>query len=139
MRPLVVDANVWVSAADPTDTRSASSRMFLQSVIRLRQRVIIPALAQLEVACALSRRWRSAAKELSLARRLHRSKLITQLDLDPLLADALELGTGSLLRAADSLYLAAAHSTAGLLISWDKELIQRAGALTPEDWLAAAR
>ncbi len=107
--------------------------------MRLRQRVIIPALAQLEVACALSRRWHSAAKGLSLAHRLHRSKRITPLDLDPLLADALELGTASLLRAADSLYLAAARSTDGLLISWDKELIQRTGAITPEDWLAASR
>jgi predicted nucleic acid-binding protein len=136
---LVVDADVWVSAADPTDSRSASSRVFLQAVMRLRQRVVIPALAQLEVACALSRRLRSAARGLSLAQRLHQSQLITSLDLDPLLADALELGTRSLLRAADSLYVAAARSTDGLLISWDKELIHRAGAITPEDWLAASR
>lgn len=139
MRPLVVDADVWVSAADPTDSHSASSRVFLQAVMRLRQPVVIPALAQLEVACALSRRLRSAAQGLSLAQQLHRSQLITYLDLDPLLAAALELGTGALLRAADSLYVAAARSTDGLLISWDKELIQRAGAITPEDWLAASR
>jgi predicted nucleic acid-binding protein len=55
-----------------------------------------------------------------------------------LLAEALRLGTRCRLRAADALYAAtAALRTEGTLVSWDKDLIDRAGAVTPTTWLAA--
>jgi len=57
-----------------------------------------------------------------------------------LLSEALRLGTTFRLRAADALYAATASLGAdGVLVSWDNELIERAGAATPTAWLAAHR
>ena len=54
---------------------------------------------------------------------------------DVLWGEALRLGTWQFLRGADALYSATAHLTGSQLISWDNELVRRAGALTPTDWL----
>ena len=135
MRPWVIDANVWVAAADPQDPRATVSRRFLRAMTRSRERVVMPAIAPIEVACALARRFRSATTGRDLARRLARSERITLLEIDALSDRAVELGTELLLRAADALYVAAAREADGHLISWDPELIQRAGAATPEEWL----
>jgi predicted nucleic acid-binding protein len=59
---------------------------------------------------------------------------------DGLLSEALRLGTRFRLRAVDALYAAtAALETDGVLVSWDNELIERAGAVTPTAWLASHR
>jgi predicted nucleic acid-binding protein len=54
-----------------------------------------------------------------------------------MLALAGDLGAHQLIRGADALYVAASSLTGAPLISWDAELVRRAGALTPQDWLAA--
>ncbi|NQW99681.1 hypothetical protein HQ447_03410 [bacterium] len=54
-----------------------------------------------------------------------------------LLAKALSLGTTKFLRGADALYSATAEIVGGDLVSLDKEHLERAGALTPGDWLIA--
>ena len=54
-----------------------------------------------------------------------------------LLSEAARIGTAHKLRAADALYAAtAARSRDGALVSWDLELIERAGAVTPLMWLS---
>ena len=137
MKPWIIDANVWVAAADPTDPCSPVSRRFLHAIMRSRDRVALPAITPLEVTCALARRFRSAATGRALAHRLVQGAHITLLEFEALNDSALELGSGSFLQAADALYAAAAHETGGQLISWDQELVQRAGAMTPEAWLAS--
>ena len=135
MSALVIDANVWVAAADPGDTLSEASRRFLRVIMRQRRPMILPSITTLEVACALSRRFRSAALGRSLANRLQRSEPLRELAFQELHERAIDVGTESLLRAADALYAAAARETGSVLISWDQELIERAGALSPEEWL----
>ena len=54
-----------------------------------------------------------------------------------LIGQSVLLGTDSFLRGADALYAAAAQLAEATLVSWDDELIQRAGAFTPAAWLAA--
>ncbi|MCF7730972.1 MAG: hypothetical protein K9N23_04760 [Akkermansiaceae bacterium] len=54
-----------------------------------------------------------------------------------LLAKALALGTTKFLRGAEAMYAATAELVGCALVSWDKEHLQRAGALTPDDWLVA--
>ena len=62
---------------------------------------------------------------------------LRQLSVDKTLLDlAQDLGTRYGLRSMDSLYAATARLTATPLISWDKELIDRVGAISPETWLA---
>jgi predicted nucleic acid-binding protein len=132
---LIIDAGVWVSAADATDAFSEPSRAFLSSVARRANPIALPGLAELEIACALARRLRDAARGKDLADQMLRSPLITVHPLDPsLLRRAVEVGTRRLLRAGDALYVAAAELTGGEVVSWDEELIQRAGAVTPREW-----
>ena len=137
MTILVVDASVWVSAADATDRLSALSRIFLHAVMRQRTPIVLPAIARLEVACALARRLRDARQGRGLAEGLLRSPLIMEAAMDgPLLTVALMQGTESFLRAGDAFYAAVAENGGGLIVTWDDELIRRANAVTPETWLA---
>lgn len=135
---LTVDANVWVAAADPGDAFSAVSRAFLHGVAQRRLRVYLPAYARVEIACALARRRQHAVAGQVLAQALVDAPWVTHVPLDPpLLAQALLHGTRALLRGADALYVATAARNQSALISWDAELIRRAGAMTPQEWLAA--
>jgi predicted nucleic acid-binding protein len=100
--------------------------------------LIIPAFAVTEVACTLAHKHRDAA----VARRLTGSMLtpsqVVHVPVDArLLATSVQVGTGAFLRGADALYAATAQLAGAALVSWDNELIQRAGALTPTAWLAA--
>lgn len=136
MTALVVDASVWVSAADASDRFHAASRKFLTALVRQRTSILVPAIAPLEVACALARRLRNAKRGRALADELLRSPLVNVVALDAsLLTVAVSKGTASFLRAADALYAAAAEHAGADIVAWDDELIERAGALTPDAWL----
>jgi predicted nucleic acid-binding protein len=126
---LVIDAGIWVAAADASDALAGPSRAFLAAVARRRLPVSLPAIARLEVACALARRLRDAARGRALADALVRGPMVRERALDPaLLARALDEGTAGFLRGADE---------EGELVSWDAELGERAAARTPESWLSA--
>ena len=113
-------ANAWVAAYDPTD------------------RALAPAILLLEVACALARRFGDTSVGREAAAKLEAYSMLSLEPLDSrLLSDAVRLGTTTRLRAADALYAAtAARSGDGVLVSWDLELIERAGAVTPPAWLS---
>jgi predicted nucleic acid-binding protein len=131
----VVDASVWVSAADAAEKLSAPSRTFLHAIMRQRDRIALPAIARLEVACALSRRLRDARQGRDLADRLLLSPLIAEIDLGSLLGTALTVGTESFLRAGNAFHAAVATDEDRLIISGDEELLRRANAVTPSAWL----
>ena len=135
---LVVDANVWVAAADPGDEFHAASRRFLIAAARQGLRIFLPAYARVEMACALARRRQNAAAGRILANALAESPYVVQVALDAqFLAQALQTGTRGLLRGADALYAATAELNQARLVSWDAELLRRAEAITPSGWLAA--
>ena len=48
---------------------------------------------------------------------------------------AATLGAERFLRGADAVYAATAEATDGRLVSWDREQVERAGAITPQAWL----
>ena len=136
MTTLVVDASVWVAAADATDGFSEPGRAFLAALARRSTPIALPDFAELEVACALARRLDDAESGRSLAGRMMRSPLVTVHSLDAsLLRRAVEVGTRRLLRAGDAVYVAVSELTQGEVVSWDEELIQRAGAVTPRAWM----
>jgi predicted nucleic acid-binding protein len=68
--------------------------------------------------------------------RLHPLLTLQPLDED-LVANASRVGIQYLLRGADALYAATAELTNAQLILWDNELVHRANAITPLDWLIA--
>jgi predicted nucleic acid-binding protein len=134
---LTVDASVWVAAADSTDLFFTASRSFLTQVARQRLKIYLPTFAQLEIACAPARKRRNAEGGRRLASAILDSPLMTHVQPDAsFLAQAIFSGTESFLRGADALYVATAAISHTQLISWDDELVRRAGAITPTDWLA---
>lgn len=49
----------------------------------------------------------------------------------------MDFRTSRFLRGGDALYVATAEIAGCVLVSWDKEHIQGAGALSPDDWVIA--
>jgi predicted nucleic acid-binding protein len=134
---LTIDANVWVAAADPADSFHAESRAFLLAVAAASIPLHQPAFAVTEAACALARRLRDPVQGSRLARMLLASLPVTELPLDvAFLSRAESLGARQFLRAADALYAAAAEVTGSQLVTWDDELRDRVGALSPSEWMA---
>jgi predicted nucleic acid-binding protein len=136
-----VDANVWVAAFDTKDRFHDDSVAFLRNLAGEETRTSAPAIVILEVACALARRYADPTMGHKAALKMKANKLLHLEPLDDgLLLEALRLGTKFRLRAADALYLAtAALGTDDGLVSWDNELVERAGAATPTAWLASHR
>lgn len=133
---LVIDANLWVAAFDAGDQLHDESVEVFAAAARQRETLAAPAIVLLESGCALARRLgdprlaRSAMAKISD----HPSLRLEALS-DELLFEAAELGLERRLRAADALYAATAARLGASLLSWDSELIARAGALSPRDWL----
>lgn len=88
--------------------------------------------------CALARRVGdpAVARAASEKMRSIRHSIFEPLT-EVLFAAAEQLGVDRRLRGADALYAATAARLGCPLLSWDSELINRGGALSPRDWLAA--
>jgi predicted nucleic acid-binding protein len=134
MSAVTVDASVWIATQDPSDAFCAPSRAFLTKALTLGTTVHVSSYARVEVACALARRLRHAAKGQKLTDHVLAAASAREMIMDAaLLARASSVGTSKFLRGADALYAAAADLTGSLLVSWDQEHIQRAGGLSPTD------
>jgi predicted nucleic acid-binding protein len=131
-----VDANCWIATFDPLDVFHARSREFFQRLIDREIRIEAPEIVLLEVGCAVARRHRDPAQGMQAIRAMQRHPLLRLLPhSEQLLDEAMRLGTQQFLRGADALYAATASLTGTQLVSWDNELVRRAGGLTPTDWL----
>ncbi len=133
---LTLDANVWVAAFDPHDHFHDASTDFLSAALEQGLSFTGPAFVVVEAAGALARR----AQDARAGRTAYDELLANpRLALEPLtatlLSTAARLGTDLLLRSGDALYAAAAERTRAPLVSWDNELLRRAGAVTPATWL----
>ena len=114
------------------------SRLFFNHAVATGILIHVPAFARVEFACALARRLRSSLQGERLTNLLFKSASAKEHPVNTaLLAKALSHGTARFLRGADAMYSATAEIVGCDLVSWDKEHLQRAGALTPEDgWIA---
>ncbi len=133
---LTVDANVWVSAFDSRNHFHGATTGFLAAALEQGLSFTGPAFVLVEVACAIARRAGDARTGHAA-----RDELLAnpRLVLEPLtgafLSAAARLGADLRLRSGDALYAAAAELTRAPLVSWDDELIRRAGGVTPATWL----
>jgi predicted nucleic acid-binding protein len=134
---LTVDAKVWVAALDQSDPFHLESVRFLESA---RDRGIVlngPAIVLVETACAVARRRDDAEAGLAAAATLRRlAPLRLQAHDSELEIGALELGARLRLRGADSYYVAVAARAKTPLVTWDSDLVDRAGGVTPGRWLS---
>ena len=138
MKPVVLDASVFIAATESTDAFHAESRGLLEIVITRGVPIKVPAFGLTEIACALARRLRDPVMAWTLAIPGLAAVRAVELPVDAaFLAHATLSGTRDFLRGADALYAAAAEMTGGVLVSWDGEHRSRAGALTPTEWMAA--
>jgi predicted nucleic acid-binding protein len=134
---LTLDTNVWIAAYDPHDRFHSKSKIFLTTLARRQLKLYGPAFVTVEAGCALARRAQSAQAGVQAVQRLSVYPLLTLLPTNELLlTTAGELGARYLIRGADALFVAAAVLSGAPLVSWDQELVGRAGAITPADWLA---
>ncbi|MEO6064092.1 MAG: PIN domain-containing protein [Thermoflexales bacterium] len=127
---MTLDANIWVSAFDRSDSCDGQSIAFLTHTAQAHLRLHGPATVVLEVSCALGRHLRRIEYADQAALALHPIN-------ERLLDQALTLGNERGLRGVDALNAAAAALMDAPLISWDVELIQRAGAMRPLNWIAS--
>ena len=133
-----VDANCWIATFDPLDAFHEPSREFFQRVTERELLIHVPEIVLLGVGCALARKHRDPAQGVRAIGVIRRHPLIRIYpQTERFLAEAMRLGTQQFLRGADALYSAAAALTGEVLVSWDNELVRRAGAFTPTAWLDA--
>ena len=127
-----VDANCWIATFDPLDAFHEPSPAFFQRLTDRQARIYAPEIVLLEVGCALARRARDPIQGVRAVNSMQRNPFIhIYPHSEQLLAEAMRLGTQQFLLGADALYAATASLTGEALVSWDNELVRRAGALTP--------
>jgi predicted nucleic acid-binding protein len=137
-----IDASVWVNAFDQREPGHGVSRQFLEEVRDQALPIIIPNLALVEVAGAISRTRRAPAPAQAFATALGRLPHVTVCVLDAACAlDALTLAAQYGLRGADAVYAAVARQAGSTLVTLDNEHLTRLVSLTtvctPEVALAA--
>jgi predicted nucleic acid-binding protein len=131
-----VDASVWIAAQDSGDPFCTRSRLFFSHLVAAGIVIQVPAFARVEVACALARKLRNSLQGERLANLVFKTAGAKEHPVDSMLL-AKTLGTAKFLRGADAMYSATAEIVGCALVSWDKEHLKRAGALSPDDWLVA--
>ncbi len=138
MTPVVVDASVWITAVDSGDQAHASAADCLSAIGRRQLQIVVPSLARIEVACALSRRFGDADASRALTATLFDASFVFEEVVDATLASrAVAVGTTARLRGADALYAAIAERETAPLITLDRELLSRGGGVSPDQWLAS--
>lgn len=141
---LVVDANVWLSAAGAHEPMHRESARFVEGAIERRAQFLLPALVLPEVAGAASRRTRRQESGAALAEHLRLLPRARFFELDEERSKAAAQLAGRLLvRGADAQYAALALERRATLVTLDGELLDRTASivpcLTPTQWLDQMR
>lgn len=135
-----VDASVFVAAARSVEAESPASVAFLEFAQLHEMRLLCPSLVFPECAAAVARPTGDEALAQTVIADLQRLSTLHVITIDlPLAQRAARIAIAQRLRGADSIYVAVAQTFAATLVTWDSEMLERAGpaavALTPSDWL----
>lgn len=136
---LTIDANVWVGALDVRDPLSENCRSCLLTVAENSASLYSPLLLPVEVASALGRKTRDARHGRSAARWVRGFCGHLWQPLSEETAEVAERFAATLfLRGADAVYVAVAHLSDAVLLTYDAEVIDRASqtvrVMTPDEW-----
>src|SRR3990172_12338604 len=137
---MVLDASVWVAALVKKEQHHAESALFLSRLVQDRRTAYAPILVLVEVAGAIARQSRDAARAETGLRFMRAQGWLS---IHPVTESqgetAAAIAAQQFLRGADAVYVALAPQLGTPLVTWDKELIERATAvvptITPADWL----
>ena len=121
-----VDASVHVSALNPTETGSESSREFLAWVQAQQIPLFCPTLLLVEVAAAVARALGDAGREAALAASLRgwSNQALVPLD-EGVAVRAIDLAAAAQLRGADAVYAAVAQQYGTTLVTLDRQQLER--------------
>lgn len=126
----VLDATAWISSLVTTDIHHARSDKWLVRVSVAGEELIVPSIFLVEVAGALARRTGDKVAATAALRTTVSSTAITVVPIDRALATtAARLALDLSLQGADATYVALAAERDSPLVTWDRELISRAGAV----------
>lgn len=137
---LVVDASVFVAASRMAEEQYASSEEFLSTVAVLNHPLRCPSLVLPECAAAIMRATGNASAASEIVQQITAALSVDFVPLDGLAANsAVEAAIRCRTRGADSCYIALAAQSGAILITWDREMLERGSAIvqamTPEQWL----
>ena len=136
-----IDASVHINALSPHEPGSLQSQALLREIRRRRLRVFSPTILVVEIAAALARALGSAQKACALAEAIRSIPLQEWVPLDQALAgQAMCLAARHRLRGADAVYAAVARANASMLVTLDRQQLDRLAPILPahrpEDVLA---
>jgi len=121
-----IDASVHVSALNPAEMDSASSRAFLALVQREQMSLFCPTLLLVEVAAAVARALGDAGRAMALAAALRGwpNQVLVPLD-EASAGRAADLAATAQLRGADAVYAAVAQQYGTTLVTLDRQQLER--------------
>lgn len=125
-----IDASVIISAARGGELYSNRSRTFLNRVRDERLKAFLPEIALVEISSGLMRATKDASFSAVFARSIREIPNFSFVAVDSRLADrAIDIVTLTGLRAADALYVALARDYELILITLDREQMQKSHGL----------
>lgn len=137
---LTLDANIWVGALDERDPVSGVCRACLLKAAEKSARLYSPLLLPVEVAATIGRKTRDARQGRLAAEWVRGFNGHVWQPLSEGCAETAERFAATLfLRGADAVYVAVAHLSDAVLLTYDAEVIERASkvvrVMTPDVWL----
>lgn len=130
--PVTIDASVFVSAFTPSEPAHPTSKAFLRVIRESGTSILLPTLAIVEIAAAIGRGQRRPDLGYTFALEVSRLPQVTLIGLDEWLAqEAAEIAARYHLRGSDAVYAAVARRFATVLVTLDREQLERAAALIP--------
>lgn len=140
---MIIDASVWVAAFLTGDANHDASAAVLRALVQGRQQTATPVLALPEIAGAIARRTGDNELAVAAVAFLRKQTWLEFVLIDePLARGATDIAIRQRLRGADAVYVALASQRDGILITLDREMLERAPTsvttYTPSDWLKLA-
>jgi len=132
MTSFTVDASVHINALNPAEPDSAESQGFLDFLRRGNMSQVCPTLLIAEVSGALARAFDDHEESLAFALAIRNLPNVSLIPLDELLAvSAAELAARYRLRGADAVYAAVAQRHQTVLVTNDRQQLERLAIVLP--------
>lgn len=137
---VTLDASVWLSAISPAESAHDACSTLIAALVNQRVELHQPGLFIVEVAAAIARRTRSKALAMDASRAALAAPLLALYELDhQRAATAANIAAVCTLRGADAVYVATARDAGAILITLDRELLERGASVVsvqaPSDWM----
>lgn len=141
---LSLDASVWLASLSPSEPDHDASRAIIMRALAREIPTHQPVLFIVEICAAIARRTRNPDLAMQAGRAALQWPSLVLHELDhTLAADAASVAATCALRGADAVYVATARHAGSVLVTLDREMLERAAAVvevaTPREWLDANR